>query len=71
MGVNKTYWFLVERIDGKELAVFPDRHDAVGFKARMHAGKDEWYSVQKVNPVAYLDWKPRMTPDCEPYRAEV
>jgi len=59
--MTKGYWYLVERFDGKQIAVCRTRHDAVGVRGRCHAGKRSWYDIIPIRPV--IDWGPRMTTD--------
>jgi len=68
VGPDGAAWlYLVERHDGKELAVHSTRHGAVGQIARCHGGRPEWYSIELVNPLALLTWHPRMTDEFDPY----
>jgi len=64
---HQSWWYAVERVDGKQIAVYPTRHDAVGVIARCYGGQRDWYSVEPINPLSWLWWSPRYTmPDFEP-----
>jgi len=69
--MKNKYWYLVRRIDGKEIAVAKTRHEAVGVKAVCHSLKPEWVEIVPIRPTPLWQWTPRQTTAFEPYRVNV
>jgi len=60
-----TNWYLVERTDGKKVALGKTRHEARGIIGRCHGGKREWYDIVPILPTPWVS--PRMTPEFDRY----